>query len=369
MTHLQKLDFSGVNISSTVPYILTNLSSLTFLNLRFCSLHREFLAGIFKLSNLRFLSVYGNEGLTCYLPSFTWSSSLERLKLSFTSFSGVLPASMGNLGFLTTLLMSDCNFSGSFPSSLGSLTKLITLYLSSNAFVGNVPTSLGNLVQLFDLDISNNQLTGPVPSSIVNLPQLYLVDLSYNLSNAGLDLSANKLHGQISNSVFKLKNLEFLDLSNNYLTSINLTTLDIFSNQLSEFPNFLRNQHELKYLNLSNNKIHGHFPEWMWSTSTTSLKFLDLSNNFLTVFGQHPIFPPWTRLQVLDLWFNLLQGSLPIPPVSTLHFYISNNSLNGNIPFSFCNLSSLQVLDLANNNLSGSLPRCLDNFGAFSIST
>ncbi|XP_059449543.1 receptor-like protein 7 [Corylus avellana] len=195
---------------------------------------------------------------------------------------------------------------------------------------------------------------------------------------AGLDLSANKLHGQISNSVFKLKNLEFLDLSNNYLTCIvefdefvtliNLTTLDIFSNQLSEFSNFLRNQHELKYLNLSNNKIHGHFPEWMWNTSTTSLKFLDLSNNFLTVFGQHPIFPPWTRLQVLDLWFNLLQGSLPIPPVSTLHFYISNNSLNGNIPFSFCNLSSLQVLDLANNNLSGSLPRWLDNFRAFSIS-
>jgi Leucine-rich repeat (LRR) protein len=50
---------------------------------------------------------------------------------------------------------------------------------------------------------------------------------------------------------------------------------------------------------------------------------------------------------------------------SILHiFFISNNSLTRNIQESFCNLSSLEVLDLAGNNLSGSLPRCLDNFGA-----
>jgi Leucine-rich repeat (LRR) protein len=133
------------------------------------------------------------------------------------------------------------------------------------------------------------------------------------------------------------------------------------------FPNFLRNQHELEYLNLSNNKIHGQVPEWMWNTSNTSstnLQILDLSNNFLTGFGHHPIFLPWTRLQVLGLKSNLFQGSLPIPPVSTLIFSISNNSLTGKIPELFCNLSSLKVLDLANNNLSGLLPRCLNNFGA-----
>jgi leucine-rich repeat protein SHOC2 len=66
----------------------------------------------------------------------------------------------------------------------------------------------------------------------------------------------------------------------------------------------------------------------------------------------------------LDLRSNFLQGSLPIPPVSTLRFFISNNSFTGNMPELFCNLSSLIVLDLANNNLSGSLPRCLDNFEA-----
>jgi Leucine-rich repeat (LRR) protein len=187
---------------------------------------------------------------------------------------------------------------------------------------------LETLFNYLTLDISNNQLTGPIPFELLSLPQLTLVDLSHNLLSGfelrnetqltspvvgenqltRLDLSANKLRGQIPNSVFNLKNLETLDLSNNYLTGIvefdefvtlkNLTTLDISGNQLSEFPNFLRNQHELEYLNLSNNTIHGHVPEWMWNTSTTSLKFLDLSNNLLTGFSQHPIFLPWTSLQV-----------------------------------------------------------------------
>jgi hypothetical protein len=203
---------------------------------------------------------------------------------------------------------------------------------------------------------------------------------------------------QISNTIFNLKNLENLDLSDNYFNGIvkldeffklkNLFTLHTSGNQLSlltndqfsanatlqsfgslgfsscnlsEFPNFLRNQHELEHLNLSNNKIHGQVPEWMWNTSTRSLRVLDLFNNFLTTFGQHPIFLPWTHLQTLDLRSNLLQGSLPIPPASTLLFYVSNNLLTGNIPKLFCNLNSFQILDLANNNLSVSRPRCLDN--------
>ncbi|XP_062150418.1 receptor-like protein 7 [Alnus glutinosa] len=437
LTRLQTLDLSRVNISSTVPNILTNLSSLKSLSLVDCGLHGEFPVGIFKLSNLRFLSVRENNGLTGYLPSFTWSSPLETLDLSFTSFSGELPASMGNLGFLTKMIMPGCNFSGYIPSSLGNLTKLIYLDLSDNAFVGKVPPSIGNLLQLSFLDISKNQLTGSVPFELLNLPQLSAIYLSNNLLSVEmhfellnetqlialdlssnrltgsitfvptnltqlcfLDLSANEFHGQVSNSLFNLKNLVVLDLSENYLNGIvefdefvklnYLTVLDISGNELllvttetdanatrqnfvalgfsscnlSEFPNFLRNQDQLVYLNMSNNKIHGQVPEWMWNTSFISLGFLDLSNNFLKGFGQHPFFLPNATLDFLDLSFNLLQGSLPIPSAGTHFFYISNNSLTGVVPELFCNLSSLVVLDLANNNLSGSLPRCLDSFGA-----
>jgi hypothetical protein len=454
LTRLQKLRLIGVNISSTVPNILANLSSLTFLSLSFCGLHGEFPMGIFKLSNLQLLSIGGNEGITGYLPDFTWSSPLETLILEgTTSFLGELPASMGNLGFLTELDMWSCNFSGSIPSSLGNVTKLTSLDLSYNSFVGNVPhslgnltiltyldlsynsfvgnvlPSLGNLVQLSYLVISINQLNGSVPFSLLNLPQLSWVDLRHNffsgemyfklmnetrlnsldLSNNNLtsriifgpmnltqlsvlNLAANKFHGQISNSFFNLKNLEFLYLYDNFFDNIvdfnefacygnqlslltketnanstlhNFRAFGFSSCNLSEFPNFLRNQHVLEYLNLSHNKIHGQVPEWMGNTSTSTLGVLDLSYNFLTSFGQHPIILLGTSLEFLDLRSNLLQGSLPIPLGRPRFFYISNNLLTGNILELFCILSSLKFLNFANNSLTGLLPRCLDNFAVY----
>ncbi|XP_059449462.1 receptor-like protein 7 [Corylus avellana] len=281
LSSLKELDLSWVDISSNVPDILANLSSLTFLSLENCGLYGEFPIDIFKHSNLQYLKVGFNKGITGYLPSFTWSSPLEILELSSTSFSGEIPASIGSLGFLTELNLKICNFSGSIPSSLGNLSKLtsldlsfnslmgsipsslgnlsklISLYLSSNSLVGNIPPSLGNLVQLSILSVPFNRLTGPIPFRLANCPQLIVVDLSYNLlsgemhfglmNNTQLDslhpshnqltgtltselmnltqlvalnLGANKFYDQISNSLFNLKNLQFLVLSENYLNDI-----------------------------------------------------------------------------------------------------------------------------------------------------
>jgi Leucine-rich repeat (LRR) protein len=335
MTHLQKLDLCEVNISSTVPNSLANLSSLPHLGLRGCGLQGEFPKGIFMLPNLHHLDVSGNKGLTGYLPSFTWSSPLETLDVGFTSFSGELPASTGNFSFLTYLSMPGCNFLRSIPSSLGNLTKLSVLDLSDNYFVGSIPRSLGNLVQLSFLSISYCQLTGPVPLILGNLVQL-----------SSLSISNNQLTGPIPFEVLNLPQLLFVDLSYNLLHG--------------EMHLELMNGTRLEFLILNNNRLSGP----ILTFGPTTLQYLDLSNNFFTSFGQHSTFLPWTHLQFLDLTSNSLQGSLPILPINTSHFLISNNSLTGNIQELFCNLSFLEVLDLAGNNLSGSLPRCLDNFGA-----
>jgi Leucine-rich repeat (LRR) protein len=382
MTRLQNLDLSEMNISSTVPNSLENLSSLSSLNLNDCGLHGEFPMGIFMLPNLRNLDVGNNNGLTGYLPDFTWSSPLETLNVGYTSFSGELPASTGNFSFLTSLGMSGYYFSRSIPSSLGNLTKLIYLFLSENAFVGNVPHSLGNLVQLSYLELFFNQLTGPFPLILGNLVQLSFLDISGNqltgpvpliLGNlvqlSFLDISSNQLAGPVPLILGNLVQLSSLHISNNQLTGpvpfevLNLPQLshvDLSNNLLhGEMHLELMNGTQLGFLDLSNNRLSGP----ILTFGPTTLEYLDLSNNLFTSFGQHPTFLPWTHLKFLDLRFNSLKGSLPILPINTLHFYISNNSLTGNIPKLFCNLSSLEVLDLAGNNLSGSLPRCLGNFG------
>ena len=412
LTCLENLDLSLVNIISIVPNMLANLSSLTSLRLYDCKLHGEFPVGIFKLPNLRVLNVRKNKGLTGYLPDFQWKSPLEEMILANTSFSGKLPASVGNLGSLTEIDMRRCNFSGLIPSSLGNLTNLNYLDLSLNTFEGHIPSSFGNLIKLSFLHLAENELNGTIPFEFANLTQLTHLFLYYNhlsgqipsgLMNltklSSLGLAGNHFAGQIPSSIFNLENLEVLDLSaNNFagivefdkfvklrkLTSLHLsdcgvsliinetsdnTTPQKFQNlglgscNLSKFPDYLANQDELKWLHLGTNNIDGQVPEWFWNVSKENLEVIDLSENFLTSLGPYPVPLPWTRLAILDITSNRLQGSLPIPSFSTLEYHVSNNSFTGKISELICNMSSLQVLDLSINNLSGSLPQCLHNFG------
>ncbi|KAL7207605.1 hypothetical protein ACSBR1_029537 [Camellia fascicularis] len=167
--------------------------------------------------------------------------------------------------------------------------------------------------------------------------------------------------------LLKLKNLICLDLSYNGLsltinnsvnsTLTNFETIRLASCNLSEFPNFLREQARLRFLNLSNNKIHGEVPKWLFNVEKDSLYNLNLSHNFLTSLERLP----WQNLQYIDLHSNLLRGTLLVPPNTTYVFFISNNKLTREIPTLICNLSSLGVLDLSNNNWSGLIPQCLGN--------
>ena len=433
LIHLKELHLSQVNISSTVPVILANLSSLRSLSLENCGLHGEFPMGIFKVPSLELLDLMSNRYLTGHLPEFHNASHLKYLDLYWTSFSGQLPASIGFLSSLKELDICSCNFSGMVPTALGNLTQLAHLDLSSNSFKGQLTSSLTNLIHLNFLDFSRNdfsvgtlswivkltkltaldlektnlngeilpslsnltgltylnleynQLTGRIPPCLGNLTLLKTLGLGYNnlegpipssifeLMNLDtLFLRANKLSGTVElNMLVKLKNLHKLGLSHNDLSlltnnSLNgslprLRLLGLASCNLSEFPHFLRNQDELKFLTLSDNKIHGQIPKWMWNMGKETLWVMDLSNNLLTCFEQAPVVLPWITLRVLELSYNQLQGSLPVPPSSISDYFVHNNRLNGKFPSLICSLHHLHILDLSNNNLSGMIPQCLSD--------
>ena len=236
----------------------------------------------------------------------------------------------------------------------------MTLSLNGNQFIGEIGEFKSNSLE--HLDLGYNKLQGSIPRSISRF-----VNLTY------LSLSSNNLITMLELDMFsKLKNLDYLDLSNNLLSINNnvtytmpkLSSLNLSSCNISEFPIFLRTATTLQFLDLSKNRIYGQVPRWLGDVGRDSLSFLDHSHNFLTSIDKIP----WKNLQFVDLRANLLQGPFPTLSVLNLRYiFVSNNKLTGEIPSFICNASYLEVLDLSHNNLSGMIPKCLVHSNVLSV--
>ncbi|KAK9993261.1 hypothetical protein SO802_022964 [Lithocarpus litseifolius] len=361
LTNLEALFLSLVNIPYPVPSLLANMSSLSFLILTSCGLLGELPTNIFQLPNIELLHLVQNPGMSGEIPASIGNlGSLEQLYLDANNFSGLVPPSIGNLSKLTVTTLSRNYFRGNLPS-FANLNHLATLDLSSNDFAGPIPFNLMNLTSLTRLNLESNKLQGPIPSSISGLKNLMYLDLSFNNLSGTTELDSLHVLKKLTTLGLSFNKLSLLGKINSSASFPNLTALMLASCNLSEFPQYLQNLDKLIYLDLSFNNIHGLVPQWFLETSKETLLNLDLSHNFLTGFDQSPFVLPWSSLQILKIDSNRIQGFLPLPPLSTVSYIISNNSLTGEIPPLICNQTLLQVLDLSKNNLSGQIPECLGN--------
>ncbi|XP_044953469.1 LRR receptor-like serine/threonine-protein kinase EFR isoform X2 [Hordeum vulgare subsp. vulgare] len=94
----------------------------------------------------------------------------------------------------------------------------------------------------------------------------------------------------------------------------------------------------------------------------TFLRTLDLSRNGFT--GELPPLNRLHRLEYIDLGNNLLQGTIPdtLTNCSTLRILdLSANLLMGEIPLGIGRLSKLRKVWLSSNNLTGTIPPSLRN--------
>ncbi|KAK3410975.1 hypothetical protein EUGRSUZ_J02998, partial [Eucalyptus grandis] len=381
LTKLEHLDLSWLNVS--VPFLeaIANLSSLTSIVLKGCNLQGTIPTAIFELPRLQLLNLCLNSELSGNLPEFPLHSPIKSLSLCETNFSGPLPASLGNLTFLSKFDISRSNLSGNIPSSIGKLTQLTRLSFQSNKLSGEIPSSIGKLVQLSSLDLSMNQLSGEIPIEITCLTRLTYLNLSFNrltgpipedISNlenlTSLYLQSNNLNGTLRlDVVLRLQHLTTLLLSFNEFSSIiepdmntslpNLSALGLASNNLSKLPMFMCNQSRLQWLDLSQNSIYGPTPLWFLNVSMAHLNFLNLSRNLITSF---PAFK-WPNLMTLDLRYNDIQGFLPSPQKAISVYLLSNNKLYGEILPEMCQLSNIDILDLSKNKFTGVIPPCLSN--------
>ena len=136
-TDLQVLHLDYVTISSTIPDILTNLTSLEKLSLINCELYGEFPVDMFlKLKMLTVLCLSDNK-----LSLLTGKSS-----------------SNVTLPPIQVLQLVSCNLHSEIPSWMMNLTNLVVLDLHDNSLYGEIPYSLFRLLDLSVLSLSNNSL-------------------------------------------------------------------------------------------------------------------------------------------------------------------------------------------------------------------
>ncbi|RZB53707.1 receptor-like protein 6 [Glycine soja] len=388
-TNLEILLLDLVTISSSVPYILSNITSLRQLSLYNCELYGEFPAGIFHLPNLRHLNLGNNLNLNGKFPDFHSSTKIEVLQLFNTNFYGTLPASIGNLKSLTWLSISQCNFSGIIPSSFGNLTQLTVLKINHNNFKGLLSSFLLNLTKLNALRVGYNEFTtdtiswicklsrmnnldlsfvnigSEIPLCFANLTQLSILSLHHsnisgqipswimNLTNLGfMTLAKNNLQGEIPNSLFKLEKLEFFCVNGNLLEG-----------EL-ELDKFLKVE-RLVCLQISDNKLtltSGKNPS---NVSLPQIRILGLGSCNLTEFPN--FLQDLAELSVLSMSNNNVNSfpSWMWGKTSLRSLSVSHNSLKGKISPLICNLKSLVHLDLSFNNLTGIVPSCLVSSSQF----
>ncbi|KAF8051500.1 hypothetical protein N665_1715s0010 [Sinapis alba] len=292
----------------------------------------------------------------CLIGSLSANSSLfklHHLSLSDMSLAGEIPSSFTSLTRLTDLILSGNKLVGSF-SSLLTMPSLSFLGLSNNHLIDSLETmNCSSSSKLEMLDLSNNRLSGGILEPLSKLPNLKKLDLSYQNTTDPINFVSSSLG---------FKSLEYLDLSGNAISRLNivspsLSRLYLDNCSINEFPTFIKNLQKIGELSLSNNRLTGEVPKWLWSLP--SLNYLVMSDNSLDSFEGSPIMLLNSSLNWLDLRSNTFGGSLPIISPELRYMFASNNSFSGDIPVSLCNQRYLLVLDLAHNNFSGSIPRCL----------
>uniref|UniRef100_A0A6N2M5U4 Leucine-rich repeat-containing N-terminal plant-type domain-containing protein n=1 Tax=Salix viminalis TaxID=40686 RepID=A0A6N2M5U4_SALVM len=164
-------------------------------------------------------------------------------------------------------------------------------------------------------------------------------------------MSDNGFDGSIPSWLGSMSSLRLLDLSNNFLTGRILS-----NNSLQgQIPGWIGNMSSLEFLDLSGNNLSGPLPPRF--SASSKLRYVYLSRNKL----QGPIameFYNSSRILALDLSHNNLTGRIPewIGRLSNLRFLLlSHNDLQGEIPVQLCRLKQLTLVDLSHNYLSGNI--------------
>ncbi|XVE80983.1 hypothetical protein DITRI_Ditri15bG0025700 [Diplodiscus trichospermus] len=310
---------------------------LKFLSLSYCTIekHRKLQLPnfLYYQYDLRYIDFSHTKFDEIRFPNWLMENNtrLEEFYMIDSSIIGPLLLPSHPNYNLWVIDISDNKMQHQIPSEFCSLfPNLDGLFMSQNAFNSSIPLCFGSMMSLSYLDISHNLLFGGIPE-----------ELAMSRSLEYLRLSNNSLIGKIFPSIYHSNMLKGLYLDGN--------------NFDEDMPHFSPiGSTSLTYLDLSDNRLSGKLPIWLWNY--TNLMVLALSNNQFE--GHIPTqLCNMDQLDFLDLSQNNLVGTIPscFNPQNIRHLHLRKNKLSGPLPHPFYGSFSLVSLDLSENNFTGNI--------------
>lgn len=425
LSNLSVLSIDSNVLSGTIPTAIFGLTALQELNIGHNGFTGTLDTRIGQLSQLKRLYLGGNQ-LSGQIPSQIGSlGGLEELVAGENTFGGTLPEQLNQLTNLRSLSLQQVVSLGGIGGSLLSFTnlgQLTSLELGSNQLTGTLPADLlansQNLGSTIKIDLSDNLLEGTIPAQWSRFDRLF-VDLAGNQISA-IDGSLCQIGGWMDGDVGRYScdailcpkgfsnaagrksdgASECMKCSNggtNFLGAKSCTgitpafgtndgsetsiLLDLFAATLgsgwknstgwddsadvcSFYGILCDGAGRVIKVDLTDNGLRGSIPSSIFKLS--ELNELILSKNTISMtFDGIANATALTTLRLDATNLDSIVGLGSAPNLATLH--LTENHLQGEIPYELFLLSNLRELDLGYNQLSGRIPNLVGALGSLEV--
>ncbi|XP_039171756.1 receptor-like protein 15 [Eucalyptus grandis] len=232
------------------------------------------------------------------------------------------------------------------------LQQVPSLYKQTLVEAQNLSSSQLEGVHLEELDLSHNSLVNDELNGAKSLEgSLSLASMANNSNLEVFRLLDNDNHLEVNTEEptwFPSFQLKEFSLSN---CPLNKDTNGVI-------PSFLKEQHDLRVVEISHSGMTGNFPNWLLVKNLYLREFQLRGNNLSGAFAL-PSNLSLDGMRLFDVSANFIGGELPswigsiLPDLLFLN--LSTNLLKGRIPSSMGNMAEMYILDLSNNGFTGEI--------------